>query len=611
MGDTGSLSLGGALAGLAILTRTELLLLILGGLFVDHHAVGDPAGRLLQGPRPRSANGCSGWRRCSTTSSCSAGSEVTIVIRFWIIPACASRPGSGIFYAEWVGRARERRTDVRLAGPATTRWDGVPRRRGRASASPGSPRPTTSPTRCSAGAAHVAVLDDRRRRAACARRPQLLEVLGADVTARRRQYGDAARRRRPGRHVAWLTAARAAARSGRAEREVPVWGEVELAWRLRDPDARRAVAGRHRHQRQDHDRADARRDPARRGPAQRRGGNVGLPLVEAVMDPEPYDVLAVELSSFQLHCTRLDVRGTSAAVLNVAADHLDWYGSMDDYAADKGRIYERCQLACVYNVADPATERLVPEADVDRGLPRDRLHPRHARRSAWSAWSTTSWSTAPSSSSERRQRRRAVPRSPTSVRPRRTTSPTRWPPPRWPGRTAYRRRGPRRAARVPARRAPDRGRRGRRRGRYVDDSKATNPHAAQASLLGLRPRGVGRRGLGQGRDVRRPGDRGPRPAARRRAARARPGRDRGGARATRARCPGRSWSTATDTGAMERVVGAAAGLARPGDTVLLAPAAPPWTCSRTTRARGDAFAAAVRRLRATRLTGGDRRDIDR
>ena len=48
MGDTGSLALGGALAGLAILTRTELLLIVLGGLFVVETAVGDPAGRLLQ-----------------------------------------------------------------------------------------------------------------------------------------------------------------------------------------------------------------------------------------------------------------------------------------------------------------------------------------------------------------------------------------------------------------------------------------------------------------------------------------------------------------------------------------------------------------------------------
>ena len=73
MGDTGSLALGGALAGLAILTRTELLLLILGGLFVVITlSVMLQVGFFKAAPR---AGGSSGWRRCSTTSRCSAGSR--------------------------------------------------------------------------------------------------------------------------------------------------------------------------------------------------------------------------------------------------------------------------------------------------------------------------------------------------------------------------------------------------------------------------------------------------------------------------------------------------------------------------------------------------------
>ena len=98
-------------------------------------------------------------------------------------------------------------------------------------------------------------------------------------------------------------------------------------------------------------------------------GNVGLPLVEAVMDPTPYDVFAVELSSFQLHYTD-SMSAEAAAVLNLAEDHLDWYAGPSgpaDYAADKGRIYHRAQKACVYNAADPETERLVREADVEEG----------------------------------------------------------------------------------------------------------------------------------------------------------------------------------------------------------------------------------------------------
>ncbi|WP_107768070.1 UDP-N-acetylmuramoyl-L-alanine--D-glutamate ligase [Nocardioides terrigena] len=155
-----------------------------------------------------------------------------------------------------------------------------------------------------------------------------------------------------------------------AARGVPVWGEVELAWRLRDTDELGratpwlAVTGTN-----GKTTTVQMLDSILRAAGLRSAcvGNVGRPIVEAVMDPEPYDVLAVELSSFQLHYTH-SMSAESAAVLNVAPDHLDWYpGGMDDYAADKGRIYERVSRACVYNVADPATERLVAEADVVEG----------------------------------------------------------------------------------------------------------------------------------------------------------------------------------------------------------------------------------------------------
>ena len=66
MGDTGSLSLGGALAGLAILTRTEFLLAVLGGLFVIQ-----TLSVILQVGyfKATRANACSAWRRCTITSS--------------------------------------------------------------------------------------------------------------------------------------------------------------------------------------------------------------------------------------------------------------------------------------------------------------------------------------------------------------------------------------------------------------------------------------------------------------------------------------------------------------------------------------------------------------
>ena len=154
-----------------------------------------------------------------------------------------------------------------------------------------------------------------------------------------------------------------------AARGIPIWGEVELAWRLRDPEHPApwlAVTGTNGKTTTVQMLDSILRAAGLRSAAV---GNVGRPVVEAVMDPEPYDVFAVELSSFQLHYSD-SMSAESAVVLNLAEDHLDWYdgaSAMADYAADKGRIYERVQRAAVYNVADAETERLVRDADVVEG----------------------------------------------------------------------------------------------------------------------------------------------------------------------------------------------------------------------------------------------------
>ena len=96
-------------------------------------------------------------------------------------------------------------------------------------------------------------------------------------------------------------------------------------------------------------------------------GNVGRPVMEAVLDTDVrYDVYVVELSSFQLHYSH-SLQLHSAAVLNLAPDHLEWHSSLEEYAADKASIYARVTHSCVYNVDDPATERMVEEADVTEG----------------------------------------------------------------------------------------------------------------------------------------------------------------------------------------------------------------------------------------------------
>lgn len=95
-------------------------------------------------------------------------------------------------------------------------------------------------------------------------------------------------------------------------------------------------------------------------------GNIGMPILDAIRDPIGFDTLAIELSSFQLHYTE-PLGARAAAVLNIAEDHVDWHGGFAQYQADKARIYEGTVTACVYNVEDPATEQMLAAADVVEG----------------------------------------------------------------------------------------------------------------------------------------------------------------------------------------------------------------------------------------------------
>jgi len=112
MGDTGSLALGGGLAGLAILTRTELLLLILGGLFVIV-----TLSVMIQVSVFKASRGSALFRRVFRVQAghrvfriaplhhhfeMLGWEQVTVVIRFWLITGLFVAAGLGIFYAEWV-----------------------------------------------------------------------------------------------------------------------------------------------------------------------------------------------------------------------------------------------------------------------------------------------------------------------------------------------------------------------------------------------------------------------------------------------------------------------------------------------------------------------------
>ncbi|MDP8910322.1 MAG: Mur ligase family protein, partial [Chloroflexota bacterium] len=143
---------------------------------------------------------------------------------------------------------------------------------------------------------------------------------------------------------------------------VPVWGEVELAWRLRDPATPwLAVTGTNGKTTTVRMLASVLAAAGYRTVA---AGNVGLPLLDAVQADPPYDVIAAELSSYQLHWAS-SLECEAAAVLNVAPDHIDWHGSFDGYAAAKARIWSGSRCV-VFNADDPVTRRLADAVPDDR-----------------------------------------------------------------------------------------------------------------------------------------------------------------------------------------------------------------------------------------------------
>lgn len=161
-------------------------------------------------------------------------------------------------------------------------------------------------------------------------------------------------------HAPLFAAARAAG--------IPVWSEVELAWQVqaRRPDGSRApwltLTGTNGKTTTVTMTADILAAAGLDAPAV---GNVGTPIVRVAAEGN-VDALAVELSSFQLHSTH-SVEPLASACLNVAPDHIDWHGSLEAYIADKARVFDRTHRACVHNLADPVTRRMVEQADVVEG----------------------------------------------------------------------------------------------------------------------------------------------------------------------------------------------------------------------------------------------------
>ncbi|MFF3780477.1 UDP-N-acetylmuramoyl-L-alanine--D-glutamate ligase [Streptomyces sp. NPDC001933] len=379
-----------------------------------------------------------------------------------------------------------------------------------------------------------------------------------------------------------------------AEAGVPVWGDVELAWRLRGPGAAPwlAVTGTNGKTTTVRMLASILEAAGLRTAAV---GNIGVSLLDAVLGDEEYDVLAVELSSYQLHWSP-SLRAHSAVVLNLAPDHLDWHGSMAAYVADKGRIYEGNRVACVYNAADPATEDLVREADVEEGCRAigftlntpgpsqlgvvdgilvDRAFVANRQKQAQELAEVKDIDPPAPHNIANALAAAALARAfgvePAAVRD---------------GLRAFRP-DPHRIEHVAnvAQVA------------YVDDSKATNTHAAEASLAAYDPIVWIAGGLAKGAAF----DELVTGAAGRLRGVVLIGRDRELIREALTRhapeVPVVDLDR-TDTGAMSEAVREAARLARPGDTVLMAPACASMDMFVNYNKRGEAFADAVRALAA-------------
>ncbi|MFZ8757675.1 UDP-N-acetylmuramoyl-L-alanine--D-glutamate ligase [Microbacterium sp. HMH0099] len=161
------------------------------------------------------------------------------------------------------------------------------------------------------------------------------------------------------------------------ENGIALWGDVELAWRVRDkvvrPDGRPAdwilitgTNGKTTTTRLTAEMLVA--GGLRAAPV----GNIGTPVLDAVRDPAGFDAFVVELSSHQLWYLNLqtgdDALSPHAAVcLNLADDHLEWHGGAQEYHDAKAGIYARTRVACVYNKADEATRGMVEDAEVIEG----------------------------------------------------------------------------------------------------------------------------------------------------------------------------------------------------------------------------------------------------
>ena len=374
------------------------------------------------------------------------------------------------------------------------------------------------------------------------------------------------------------------------QRDIPIWGELELAWRMRPAQGAApwlCVTGTN-----GKTTTTLMLDAMLRsaGLASTAAGNVGASLLDAVRRPD-LDVIATEVSATQMPFVA-SMSPESAACLNLAPDHVDFFGTMDSYAWHKALVYRHTQRAAVYNVDDPVTEQMVRDADVvegcraigfglgipgvsmlgvvdgvlvDRAFIEDRRTAAQELASVEDVPGSSPANIANALAAAALARSHGVP--PDAVRDGlRSFTPA-----------------PHRIATIAEVGGV----------LFVDDSKATNAHAAQTSLRSFDPVVWIAGGQAKGQDF----DDLVRSVAPRLRGVVLLGIDRQViAEALRRHAPDVTVVDIdrVDSDAMVDVVSAACELAQPGDTVLLAPGCASWDMFRDYGHRGDAFADAVR-----------------
>jgi UDP-N-acetylmuramoylalanine--D-glutamate ligase len=377
---------------------------------------------------------------------------------------------------------------------------------------------------------------------------------------------------------------------------IEVIGDVELAWRLRPalPGGGRqewlAVTGTNGKT------TTVRMLAAMLAAAGHRSvaaGNVGTPILDVVTDPVPYPVVAVELSSFQLYWSTT-IAPLAAVVLNLAAHHLDWHDDIESYAAAKARIFAPGTIA-ICNAQDAGSVAMAAEAR-QRGTARTvcfRLgEPGRDELGVADGWLLDN----AFGDAVRLAPQGAVrPPAPHNVADALAAAALARAYGDQPGSIAA---GlvsfvpePHRISHVADLDGVT----------FIDDSKASNPAAAAASLASFPSIVWVAGGLFRGSDADL--DAIVAAAAPRLRGAVLIGTDRArfaGALARHAPDVPVAELSSTDTGVMDEAVAQAAAFARRGDTVLLAPAAQSWDMFRDYPARGQAFAAAVGRLADSR-----------